>query len=126
MTKTTMQVTTVLNRKSNPGTGWVMVKAPVLTQKAVFEALLKGDFYSTCGVLRNEVRVTETEYSIEIAADPQTRYTTSFIGKDGRILKEDHGPKASYTFQGDEMYVRARIFASSGEFACTQPVLLRK
>ena len=114
------------SRRSNPGTGWIMVKAPALTPKAVFEALLKGDFYSTCGVLLNEVEATGTDYSIEIAADPQTRYTTSFIGKDGRILKQVYGPKASYTFKGDEMYVRARIFASSGEFACTQPVFIKQ
>ncbi|MFC1726132.1 hypothetical protein ACFL4T_10935 [candidate division KSB1 bacterium] len=54
------------------------------------------------------------------------KYTTSFIGKNGKILKKDFNTRAVYRFKGDELYVRARIFASSGDFACTQPVFLRK
>ncbi len=49
------------------------------------------------------------------------KYTTTFIGKDGKVLKEVYGNRAVYIFEGDELYVRARIYASSGEFACTQP-----
>jgi hypothetical protein len=113
-------------KKSNPGTGWIMVKAPALTKQDIVSSLQKGDFYFTNGVLLKDVRISETEYTVEIDADPQTRYTTTFIGKDGRILKEAFGPTAAYSFAGDEMYVRARVFASSGDFACTQPVFMKK
>jgi hypothetical protein len=111
--------------RSNPGTGWIMVKAAALTVKDITAALKAGNFYATVGVILNDVRISDTEYRVDIQADPQTRYTTTFIGKDGRILKEVYGPSAAYTFQGDETYVRARIFASTGAFACTQPHFLK-
>ena len=111
--------------KSNPGTGWIMVKAPALTTSDIVGAINSGQFYSTNGLILKDVQVSETEYRVDIEAHSETRYTTRFIGKDGRILKEVFGPSAVYNFQGDEMYVRARIFASSGRFACTQPVFLK-
>jgi hypothetical protein len=111
--------------KSNPGTGWIMVKAEALTIKDITVALESGSFYSTNGVELKDVQISETEYRVDISADSQTRYTTTFIGRDGHVLKEVFGPSAVYAFQGDEMYVRARIFASSGQFACTQPVFLK-
>jgi hypothetical protein len=111
-------------KKSNPGTGWIMVKAAALTTEAIFGALERGDFYATNGVLLKDIQISETEYRVDIAAESQARYTTAFIGKDGSILKEVFGTTAVYAFQGDELYVRARISSSSGEFAITQPLML--
>ena len=87
--------------------------------------LKNGDFYMTIGVLLKDVIITENEYIIEIEQYNDRKYTTYFIGKDGKILQEVYGTKAVYTFKGDELYVRARIFATSGEFACTQPFFLK-
>jgi len=111
--------------KSNPGTGWIMVKAPVLTTTDIVGAIENGQFYSTTGLILKDVQISDSGYRVDIEANSETRYTTTFIGKDGRILKEVFGPSAVYNFKGDEMYVRARIFASSGRFACTQPVFLK-
>jgi len=112
--------------KSIPGAGWIMVKARELTLEAIVQALEKGDFYATVGVLLKDIIITEQEYIIEIEEEDDRKYTTTFIGEDGKILQEVYGTRAVYQFKGDELYVRARIFASSGEFACTQPVFLKK
>jgi hypothetical protein len=112
--------------KANPGTAWIMVKAKELSPQAMVQALENGDFYMTIGVLLKDVIITENEYIIEIEQNDDRKYTTYFIGKDGKILQEVYGTKAIYKFSGNELYVRARIFASSGEFACTQPVFLKK
>jgi hypothetical protein len=111
--------------KANPGTGWIMVKAKELTLEAIVQALEQGEFYLTIGVCLKGVIITEKEYIVEIEQDSDKKYTTSFIGKDGTILEEVYGTRAVYTFKGDELYVRARIFATSGEFACTQPFFLK-
>jgi len=113
-------------KKSNPGTGWIMVRATSLTPQAVMTAMEEGDFYATVGVVLKDIRITEKEYRVEIEPFRDNTYTTSFIGKDGKILKETYDTTANYTFKGDELYVRARIFESSGKFACTQPVFLEK
>lgn len=112
--------------KANPGTAWIMVKAKELTLQAIVQALENGDFYATIGVLLKDVVITENEYIVEIEQEGDRKYSTYFIGKDGKILQIDYGTKAVYTFKGNELYVRARIFATSGEFACTQPVFINK
>ncbi len=112
--------------KSNPGTGWIMVRADSLTPGAIVTAMEKGDFYATVGVQLKDIRVTSDEYVVEILPYRDVTYTTTFIGEGGKILQETHGSLAAYRFTGDELYVRARVFESSGKFACTQPVFLRK
>ena len=113
-------------RLSLPGTCWIMVRAESLTSKSILDSMQSGDFYSTTGVVLKDIQITNGEYSINIEPEKHVKYTTTFIGKDGQILKEVFGPEAVYKFRGDELYVRARIYATSGEFACTQPHFLTK
>jgi hypothetical protein len=110
--------------RANPGTGWIMVRAAKLTPKTILDAMERGDFYATVGVLLKDIRITKTEYALEIDPYSDLAYTTYFIGEGGKVLQETHGLEAAYTFTGDELYVRARVFASSGKFACTQPVFV--
>jgi hypothetical protein len=113
-------------QKSNPGTGWIMVRACELTPRAILASLEKGEFYSTIGVTLQNITTTDKSYTVEIQQEDDMKYTTQFIGKDGQILKEVFGTTAVYTYQGNELYIRARILSSSGEFACTQPVFIKK
>jgi hypothetical protein len=112
--------------KANPGTGWIMVKAQKLSIEAIIEALEKGNFYATLGVTLKDIQITNEKYTVEIEPYKNTAYTTTFIGKDSKVLQKTYGTRAVYTFNGDELYVRARIFESSGRIACTQPVFLQK
>jgi hypothetical protein len=111
--------------KSNPGNGWIMVRAKELSPQSIMTSLEKGDFYATIGVTLKDVSVSNKEYTVEIEPWGQAKYTTMFIGKGGKVLKEDHGPKATYQFKGDEGYVRAKVVSSTGDFALTQPVMVR-
>lgn len=111
--------------KSPPGTGWIMVRAKELTAEAIIVSLEMGDFYGTNGVRLKDVIIADDEYALEIEPIGDAKYTTQFIGKDGKILKEDHNLKATYKFNGDEMYVRAKVICSSGDFAITQPVFVK-
>jgi hypothetical protein len=113
-------------QKANPGTAWIMVRAKKLTAQTILKALETGDFYSTVGVILKDIKISKDEYSLEIEPKMNMKYTTFFIGKNGKILKEDYSRNPSYKFKGDELYVRAKVFASSGEFAFTQPVFTKK
>ena len=113
-------------QKSNPGTAWIMVKSKELTADAITNSLKNGYFYSTTGVILNDIKISDSEYIVDIRQYDDIRYTTDFIGKNGKILKRDFNNRAVYKINGNELYVRARVFASSGEFACTQPVFLKK
>lgn len=127
-------------RRSVPGRGWLMVRAPHLTPEYLIRALESGDFYSSTGVFLRDLRVSQDGISIEIEPEDGVTYRTEFIGTKagydpssepirdadgeellvtrrysddiGVVLKEVDGPVAAYEFRGDELYVRARIVSS--------------
>jgi|GEM_PF-1385677 len=109
-----------------PGRGWVMVQAPDLSKESVLSSLQKGSFYATTGVTFSEIAVTDSAYSVKVDPHGDFTYGISFIGKDGEVLKEVDGTEGQYTYTGDELYVRAKVISSDGEYALTQPYFLRK
>lgn len=147
------------SRASEPGRGWVMVLASELTPAALIEAMEQGRFYASSGVSLEKVVSSPAGLDVTVAAEPDVNYTIEFIGTRkgydptsepvvddkgneiratrrysddiGAVLKRVEGPSASYRFEGDELYVRARITSSKphpnpsevGEFerAWTQP-----
>jgi glycerophosphoryl diester phosphodiesterase len=127
-------------KESNPGRGWVMVRAAFLTPESIIRALEAGDFYASTGVRLRDVRRSKSGLRIEIEPEPGVTYQTLFIGtrRDfdranepvrnaagdplrvthrytsdiGEVLATVTGPVAEYTLNGDELYVRARVVSS--------------
>lgn len=128
------------SRASEPGRGWVMVLAPRLTPDALIGALEAGRFYSSSGVTLTSVATSAESLSLQIEEEVGVTYKTEFIGTRknydrtktpvldaegkplpvtqrysddvGAVLATVEGPLPSYTFQGDELYVRARVTSS--------------
>jgi len=109
-----------------PGRGWVVVRAPRLAPRAIVDALERGEFYATTGVELRDYQVTDTAITITIKETTFSKYRTVFTGKNSRVLKEVTSSPASYTFTGDDTYVRATILESNGRVAWTQPVFKRR
>jgi len=107
---------------SNPGRGWIMVRAESLSRENLMQALEAGDFYASTGVELEEVSPTASGLRVRIKPVDGMKYTTYFVGAGGEVLAKVFEETASYRFRGDEKYVRARIQASSGDTAWTQPV----
>jgi hypothetical protein len=91
----------------------------------------KGDFYASTGVDLEDVRHDERSYTVEV--DGAEACTIQFIGtrradgkagKAGEVLEEVKGLKATYTYKGDELYVRAKIANAKRQVAWTQPRIL--
>lgn len=129
------------SRQSEPGRGWVMVRAKELTAETMVHALEAGDFYSSSGVTLSSFNNDGKSLSLEIIPDEGETYAIEFIGtlKDanlegepilddkgeplrathrysediGKVLQASTGTSASYKFTGDELYVRARITSSA-------------
>ncbi len=124
---------------SNPGRGWVMVRASQLTPGAILAAMEAGDFYSSTGVTIADIRRTDSRISLIIQAQQGVTYATQFIGTRtdqaslGVVLAQVTGTSPSYTLKGDELYVRAKVISSQVkahpqregelEVAWTQPFL---
>jgi len=124
--------------KANPGRGWVMVRAEALEAGALIEAMKRGDFYGTSGVMLNDVVRGDTHLAVDIAGEPGVTYTTRYIGTRkgfdgqgrpfldgdgnpvpnssllysesiGEVLHETTDLQSRYDFGGDELYVRATV-----------------
>ena len=115
------------DRKSpTPGHGWVMVRAQELSEKAILEALERGEFYSSTGVELEDYRSDELSVTIVIKPERWSKYRIQFIGGGGKMLAESFENSAAYRFKGNERYVRARVIESNGKIAWTQPVFVEK
>ena len=134
--------------RSNPGRGWVMVRANELSPDAITNAIYQGDFYATSGVILNKVEVSNQRISLrvderaterELASpfvvghkvndDAETGYLIEFIGPGGQVLESSRSAQASYTVTNSHSYVRAKIsFTRKGQlgsenfYAWMQPV----
>lgn len=126
---------------ANPGRGWVMVRCDTLNADAITEAMSRGDFYATSGVVLEEIEATKASLTVKIVVEPGVGYTTKFIGtkeggKPGVVLQETMGASATYTFGGDELYVRATVVSTKPhpngyektdlQSAWVQPVVVKK
>ena len=111
--------------KSNPGRGWVVVRAQELTTEAIVEGLASGSFYSSTGVELAELDVSQQSVHLTVQQDREYVYKTTFTGRGGVTLAEDTGLQATYRMSGNEGYVRATVTSSTGTKAWTQPVFLR-
>lgn len=66
--------------KSNPGRGWIMVRARHLTAESIIRAMEAGDFYATSGVTLADVQRSDRSLSVTIQPEPGVNYVTTFIG----------------------------------------------
>jgi hypothetical protein len=123
----------------SPGRGWVMVRSEKLEANALIEAMKKGDFYASTGVVLDEVSHADGVLLVKARVQDGVDYEIQFIGtrqgedaEPGEVLAINEGPSASYPLQGDELYVRAVVtssrshpnpsFTDQQEQAWTQPV----
>jgi hypothetical protein len=126
--------------KTNPGRGWIMVKAPYLTAEAMCRAMEAGDYYCSSGVVLKDVQRKADSLSLAIRGEEGVKYKTQFIAtmKDakltsepkldakgkpldvtrtysddvGKVVAETDSLEPSYRMTGNELYVRAKVIST--------------
>ncbi|MEL7496521.1 MAG: hypothetical protein AAFN77_02860 [Planctomycetota bacterium] len=128
---------------SQPGRGWIMVKAEKLEPDSIVRAIKAGSFYASSGVTLNEIQWDPKTNRLDIEIQPVAghTFTTRFIGtpsdydttsqpqrnadgevvsgtrvysKDvGKTFSTQVGVSPSYQLTGKELYVRAVITSSA-------------
>lgn len=111
--------------RSNPGRGWVVVRARNLRASEIVQNLEAGLFYASTGVELEDVIVESNRLEIKIHPVRDFKYRTQFIGAGGKVLRESEENSASYVLQGGEKYIRAKVTDSGGAMAWVQPVFVR-
>ncbi len=126
---------------SNPGRGWIMVRAAELKPAALIEAMEKGDFYATTGVELSKLSFSNRKLELAIDEEAGVAYVIQFWGarkvKGNKVpqavlLKEVRGTQAGFKMRKKHLYIRAKIVSSKPkenpyaegdmETAWTQPV----
>lgn len=113
---------------SNPGRGWIMVRADSLTPSSIIKALESGDFYASTGVRVSSVKTNGRGLSVEIEKEEGVSYAIQFLGtlksdpdSTGILLKMVRGSTADYSFIDDELYVRAKVISDKPKENPYQP-----
>ncbi len=114
-------------QKSNPGRGWVMVRARELTAGAIAEAMINGEFYASSGIMLGQCSVSEGVYHVEVDQEGTARelasqalrgrragageegFAIEFIGSGGEVLSVTKSTRASFEVDGASTYVRPRV-----------------
>ena len=127
-------------KTSNPGRGWIMVRAKQLQPASLIAAMEQGNFYSTTGVELDELNFGGKTLHLRVKPEPGIQYTIQFWGagkvvggeKGGVLLKEVKGSESSYRLSKKDLYVRAKVVSTKikknpyaegeVETAWTQPV----
>ena len=65
--------------KDDFGHGWICVRAPALTADDLMGAMLRGDFYASCGVELEDVSFADGTLSVKVPAKPGVRHAVRFI-----------------------------------------------
>lgn len=111
--------------RSNPGRGWVVVKARALEPHAIVENLEAGLFYASTGVVLNDILIEPQRLSIHIQTEGDFKYHTEFIGTHGSVLQRSDNNPAVFELHARENYVRAKVTDSAGRAAWVQPVFTK-
>lgn len=118
---------------SNPGRGWVMVRADALTADGITQGMRSGDFYATSGVILADLTRDEGTYRVEVDEEATHRELSSpylighrlhsggtgeegrdgfrieFVGENGTILESVPGTRAAFRMPPDQPYIRSKV-----------------
>ncbi|MBM4160505.1 MAG: hypothetical protein FJ217_05330 [Ignavibacteria bacterium] len=111
--------------RSNPGRGWVVVKASQLDAEEIIRNLEAGHFYASTGVELEDVRIESRRMEIRIKQKSNFGYRTEFIGSGGKVLHRTEYNPAVFELGGEAKYVRAKVRDSGGFVAWVQPVFVK-
>lgn len=106
------------------GGGFIMVKAPELTQAAIIQALLAGSFYASQGPLIEDYYREGDQVHIRCSPSRLIGFQNDINA--GFALNDDAArlTEGVYALRGTESYVRALCIDAAGNRAWTQPIWL--
>ena len=103
---------------------WNMIYTPSGEPGDIKDAILRGSFYASTGLVLNEMSVADG--MVRVSAAAKDTYVTEceylFIGRGGKILGRQLDKHGEYRLKGDEPYIRVQVISEHGAMLWTQPV----
>jgi hypothetical protein len=104
--------------------GFVMVRADK-DAASIRDALRRGDFYASTGVLLDDVVFRDGVLEVRVAEATAGDVEIAFISDGGKVIRSVTGRSARWDTRGTTAtYVRADVVSTTGARAWTQPVFL--
>lgn len=112
--------------KSDRFGGWVMVKAPALTVRALLNALRAGAFYATQGPRIEDFFVEDGKAVVDCSPCEEVHMVT-WPPRGCSIYAADQQPLThlEYPLKGGETYVRVECVDARGRTAWSQPIWMQ-
>jgi hypothetical protein len=114
------------------GGGYVMVRAPELTEAALLEALRQGHFYSSMGPIIQDMRVRDGGSDgavLDVVCSPCAEILFYACGPQGARMSAAPGmtlSRASLPLRPEQVFVRVECRDAQGRCAWSNPVYLRE
>jgi len=119
--------------KTNPGRGWVMVRAKRLTPNTITTAMKQGDFYSSSGVELEALTANPSGLSLKVRPKDGVKYRIEFVGtlKTANLKgtpkavphehegNADHVHKLTYTYSKDVGRVLKSVEGTEAHYTLT-------
>jgi hypothetical protein len=105
--------------------GWINVYAEALTQDAICDALLKGEFYSSSGPEIFSYSIENGEVFVECSPVERIYFITYPRRGYSRCSDGKSLTSASYKLKGDEQYIRIECQDQYGKTAWTNAIFLK-
>jgi hypothetical protein len=107
---------------SRAGGAFNMVLAEKKDKESILKAIKEGSFYASTGIYIEKIELIEKSLFISVK---HLSVCFSLIGKDGKVLKVEHGMDVTFNLKGYTDYVRVELKREDGAFAWTQPFFIR-
>ncbi len=105
--------------------GWVMVKAPRLTEEEILKSLMQGNFYSSSGPEIYDFGVRDGQVYVECSPVREIHFVCyEHWGKSIHAGEKGTINAAVHKLTGKERYVRAECVDSAGRTAWSNPIFL--
>lgn len=107
--------------------GWVMVKAPALTEQNILNALRNGCFYASNGPAMDDITAGEATVRARVSESRSINFIAdyargeSFTSLDGKPLT-----KAEFKLRGKEKYLRVECVRADGQAAWSNPLWVKE
>jgi hypothetical protein len=116
---------------AHPGgdAGWIVVRAPELSQQAILRSITDGCFYSSTGPVIKDIVLEQDgpAYDLSVRCSPCESITFIGAAHVGRRYTRPRGgllTRATYRLRPDMRYCRIECRAPDGTVAWTNPVFL--
>lgn len=103
---------------------FTVIYAPTRSKKDILNAIKRGRFYVSNGLLIKEVSFENNVLKLSAEEEVPTfsnGYRFTVVGENGRVLLTRFGNELSYELSGKEKYVRVQVTSEYGSMLWTQP-----